>query len=63
MEKTYALPETLVRAIGNYLAERPYREVVDLLSAMQAAVTAKSQSDLRDAPAPDAPAAEQKDAP
>ena len=39
MEQTYSIPASLVRAIGNYLAERPYREVVELLNALQAAVT------------------------
>ncbi len=56
MEKTFALPEPLVRAIGNYLADRPYREVVDLLNAMQAAVNAPP-------PAPEQPpSVEMKDA-
>lgn len=41
MEQTFNLPLPLVRAIGDYLAGQPYREVAALLSALQTAVTAQ----------------------
>lgn len=34
-EKLYALPESLASHIANYLASRPYAEVVKIMEALQ----------------------------